>query len=166
MHLYEIDNEKRQLFSAIEDADGEVTIEQIEALDALDGDRLIKLDNILAYVAEVKAKSKALKEESERILALKKSCDGTVAFYENYVKDSLVNNGDKKLELDRFTVSLPKRRDVVVVDVEPEALPIMFVSVKTVKTANKKELMDYHKAGNALPSGVSIEQGKQSLKVK
>ena len=165
MSLYKIDERIRQILATVEFAEGEIDENQIAELDQLEGDRLVKLDNILAFREEQLMRAASLKVQANRLFDLKESCEATVDRLTKYVIDSMSVAGEAKLELARFTATIPKPQPSVVVDIDPENLSSEFVNVTTRITPNKKALLEWFKSGKPLPDGVRLAYN-QTLRVK
>lgn len=157
--LYEIDVQLAAIFAELEQMDGELTPELESRLDALQLDRLTKLDNILAVRQDFKRRSESLQSEINRLKGLATSADLAADRLKQYVEASMITAGEDKHELARFKVRIQLNPPGVKAMPDVDQLPAEYRRPQPDKP-DSKALIEAWKAGKALPAGVVVEQSK------
>ena len=157
MTLYELSNDIRQIMADIGD-DGEITDEQIEAIDRLSEDFDEKAETICKIIVELKNDASSAKDEAERLSKLAKSRENAADRLKAYLKRCLEESGQSRVETDLFKVRIQKNSvPTVTVDCLPEHLPEAFQRVKI--ESDREAIMKQFKAGEPLPESVKVEYG-------
>jgi hypothetical protein len=163
--LYEIDAALRAIFATVENAEGELTPELETQLTGLEMDRLIKLDNILAYRQDILRQGESFKAEIQRLKVLQQTADNMAGRLKLYVENSMMAAGEEKHELARFKVWIQNNPPgVKALPDDINSLPAEYRITQPDKV-DGKGLIEAWKAGKTLPAGVRVEQTK-SLRVK
>ena len=162
--LYEINNELEQVISlmfteAMESETGEVSQEIADRISELQLQKEEKLDNLGAYIKNLKAETEALKNEIDNLKARMDSKKKKVEWLSNYMASVL--NGEK-FESPRVAVSFRKSESVVVTDID--LLRPEFVKEKVERTADKTAIKEALKAGQEV-SGAYLE-AKSNIQIK
>lgn len=88
MTLFEID---QQILDCVDMETGEIL--DLEKLDSLQMEKKEKIGNVAAFIKNLVAESKALKEEEDILAARRRACDNKVKRLKDYLQESL--NGEK-----------------------------------------------------------------------
>lgn len=162
--LYELTDQYNKALNElldIENLDDETFNDTMEGLESELEDKLF---NTAAYMQNIEADSKALKDAEARIKSRRVVLDNKVARLKEYVRFNLEQSGIPKIERPEFKLSL--RKGVESVDIKDESLvPDEYTTVKTVKSVNKKLAAKALKNGKLI-SGLGLNRGKSSLSIK
>lgn len=98
-----------------------------------------KVDAYCALIREKELRAAARKEESERLQKRVKIDTNQVDFLKSRLKQFFQEHGLKKLETERFTVSIANNggRLPITIDVEPQQLPVAFQRVSIAPDIDK-----------------------------
>lgn len=153
MKLYEINEAIEQ---CVDMETGEVLDEA--ALDALKMERNEKIRNIAAYIVNLKAEAKALKERADQFTARKKAAENKAASLEKYLSNQL--DGENWKDND-FKVTF--RTTQYVNPVNEEAIPAEWWK-HAEPVLMKEEIKKALKSGAVIP-GVELAE-RQTMSVK
>ena len=145
MKLYDLQDQLVQIDNILEANTNEETQEILESardevLKAIDG----KVENILEFMSDCKAKVEYLKNEEARIAKKRKTLENKVEYFKNMLMWFMKTNGQDKAEFGTWNVSVAKTPAKVVLDVEEDDLPAWFkkVSYTVDKTAIKEQMVN------------------------
>ena len=158
MSLFDIDEQILKLIS-LEESDlvdaetGEVLIDICEELDKLDMQRNEKIVHIGRYIDSLSRESELLKEKAKQLTERAKSKDVKIERLEEYVKESMLKFGTKKIEDETVTVRLNSTKIVQVNDetLIPEEYMVTKVEVKP----DKRRILAELKSGKQI-AGVEL----------
>lgn len=156
LKLYEITEQRRAILDEIADAEGEVTPELEVRLDACDGSYTEKVDSVAAFATELAREVEAIGAEIDRLERRRRSRKSKVDWLRGYLLRCLQSAGFRKVESDRFSVSLRKSSHVVVED--EAALPSMFIREKLTRTVDKTAIRNALKSGEV--PGARMEESE------
>lgn len=163
MTLYEINSAIEAAVNAVlnsMDAEtGEVDEAYVHELEALQVQREEKLDNIGAYIKNLLAEAKMLKEEEAALKARREAKERKAESLKNYLASAL---DGEKFESARVACSWRKSEAVAVDDVD--LLPDEYKVEKTTYTADKAKIKEALKAGTEV-RGAWLET-KNNLQIK
>lgn len=176
--LYELAAARDILDDFLSETEGEVTPELQQLLDDLAGDAKEKIERVALYVREQLATAAAVDEEAKRLAArsasLKRAADGL----KGYLKLQMERLDMPKVQGLLCTVALQNNPPAVKSTITDEELKRHFfggytgsalqqfvVEVPASYKLNSRAVLDAHKAGQALPDGLTIEQG-QHLRIR
>ncbi len=147
MKLYDLTTEYQKILSGIEESQGLLTPEALEALDAVEGEFADKVDNYAALIRTLQYEACALKDEEERLAARRGSVESNIESLKVRLHASLVRVGQTKVKGPRFSVSLRSSQRVEIED--PRLIPpeLMYTESYPVK-ASISEIL---KAGGQVP---------------
>jgi hypothetical protein len=146
MKLYEINNEIdkaiEEMMANVDEATGEVRQEDLDKLNDLQLARGEKLENIGCYIKNLKAESKAIKDEADALTKRKKSLDNQIKGLESYV--SVMLKGEP-FESARVKFSFIESEAVIIDD--DKKLARSWFRKKVTFEPNKVAIKDAIKAG-------------------
>lgn len=143
MNLFALKGAIAALEAQIESAGGEMPDDLEAMLDAVEGERKEKIENLAAWVLNLEAREAAIAIHERRLRDLRQAVEEKAERIKKYIVAGL--NDGEKIEFDFATVKATKGESLELTD--PDAVPIEFQRVKTEpdKTAIKNAI----KAGEA-----------------
>lgn len=165
MNLYDIDRNIEiaieRLFDSINEETGEVCSGSVAELEALKESRAAKLDNIGAYMKNLKNEIIALETEADMLKARAAVKKNKLQRLNDYVTTSLQNSGDREFETTRAKFSFRKS---ISVNVDDEKLPKKYFVKKVEYAPDKTAIKEALKNGEKIRGAELIE--KQNLQLK
>ena len=166
MNLYDINKEiedaLNNIYSSMDEETGEVDEAYVHQLEELQMQRDEKLDNIGAYIKNLLAEAKMLKEEEQALKARRESKEKRAESLKNYVASNLKEQEINKFESARVVFSFRKSEQVNVPDLDK--LDKKYLVEDVSYKADKKAIKE------AIKSGVEVEgayiEEKQNLQIK
>ena len=156
MTLFEINEQiQKAIELGFDPETGEIL--DASALEQLQIDRDVKIENICLYIKDLTAEAKALADEAKALSERKERSAKKAESLKNYLQMML---DGQKWKSSKAAVSYRKTQSVVVDDLE--ALKPEFLRIK--KEADKTAIKEVLKAGAAV-SGAHLEE-KQSMSIK
>jgi trehalose/maltose hydrolase-like predicted phosphorylase len=110
--LFNIAEEVMLILEDIEDAEGEITDEQVQQLIDLDAALDHKVDNILLYCEELDVRSNMLKTEAKALTSRANMFENEKNRLREYLQKALVAMDKRKVKTDKFTVSIGKKTTI------------------------------------------------------
>lgn len=166
--LYELDARIAELLdtgfemSCIDAETGEIDETQLAVyLEQLQLDRKTKIDNIAVYVKNLEAEAVAIKAEEKRLKERREAKERKAERLKNYIKTSMVLQGETKFESARVSMALRNSKAVVVDESKLES--VYFIN-KLVQSVDKKAIKAALEAG-ILVEGAMLEERK-NLQIK
>lgn len=166
--LYELDSKIAELLdtgfemSCIDAETGEIDETQLAVyLEQLQLDRKTKIDNIAVYVKNLEAEAVAIKAEEKRLKERREAKERKAERLKNYIKTSMVLQGETKFESARVSMALRNSKAVVVDENKLES--VYFIN-KIVQSVDKKAIKAALEAG-ILVEGAMLEERK-NLQIK
>jgi len=153
MKLYEISQEYQMALSELTDM---TDIAVIDTLDALKGELQKKQISVAAYIGNIEAEAKAIKEAELRMSARRKALENRSASIRNYLKMNMVAHGIHEIITPEFVVKVKNNPPAVEVYAE-DKLPKEFISEKVITSIDKASLKSALKSGDVL--GARLTQG-------
>lgn len=162
--LYEINSELQKAINemfeqALFSETGEVSQETADKVSELQMARDEKVDNIGAYIKNLKSDVVAIKTEMDNLKDRMDSKKKKIEYLENYLSDIL---GGEKFESARVKISYRKSEAVMIPDME--ALDEEFIKTKTETVADKAAIKEALKAGQEV-HGAYLET-KNNIQIK
>lgn len=143
--LYELQEQLVKIDDVLEAATDPETQEILESaredlLATIDG----KIEDILNFIADCKAKSEQLKVETVRLVAKRTSLDKKVDYLKNMIMWFMKNNNMKKESYGNWDITVSKTPEKVVLDACDDAFPEEYkkYSWDIDKTAIKNNIVD------------------------
>lgn len=167
--LYQLTNDMKELDDLLADADPndpgiEAAIQQ--AL-FLHDEREKKVDAYCSLIAEISARGAARKAEGQRLLKSAEVAENAVKRLKTRLLESFKTLDIKRLETERFTVSVANNGGVVPLilapDLDPESLPAQFKKIIT--TPDNEAIRTSLEAKEELPFAKLGERG-QHVRIK
>lgn len=159
MQLYKLAEWQQSLVARLDNAEDDAALPSEGEVDTLCSAFSEKVEGVCQVLRNYESEAAALEEEEKRLAARKKTASSRAAWLKNYLMASLTLAGENKVAAGIFKVTIQNNsQPSVYVDVPAEKLPPQFQAVK-IEPA-KSALLDAYKAGNELPSGVSVVYGK------
>lgn len=166
--LYELDAKIAELLdtgfemSCIDAETGEIDETQLAAyLEQLQLDRKTKIDNIAVYVKNLEAEAVAIRAEEKRLKERREAKERKAERLKNYIKTSMLLQGETKFESARVSMALRNSKAVVVDESKLES--VYFIN-KLVQSVDKKAIKAALEAG-ILVEGAMLEERK-NLQIK
>lgn len=166
--LYELDSKIAELLdtgfemSCIDAETGEIDETQLAIyLEQLQLDRKTKIDNIAVYVKNLEAEADAIKAEEKKLKERREAKERKAERLKNYIKTSMLLQGETKFESARVSMALRNSKAVVVDESKLES--VYFIN-KIVQSVDKKAIKAALEAG-ILVEGAMLEERK-NLQIK
>lgn len=157
MNLYEITEELRAVYEAIEENGGEITDELNEQLQLTTGQLQDKAEGYCNLIRNVSADADAYKAEIDRLTARKKAADNLVKRLKEALKNAMVLSDQQKIKAGLFSLSLRSTDAVEVTD--EQSIPEEYFQVKreVMKSAIKDAIKNGEEvAGARIVSNTSL----------
>lgn len=170
--LYEIADQRQVLNDWLLESEGEVTPE-LEALMAeCEGDETTKIERVALYIREQKSAAEAVKIERDRLAALVKKHENAATSLTAYMAREMDRLGRDKVTGVLVTVAFQNNPPSVKGELVEELLAAIYANgpaiVKLIPASyqlDRKAALQAHKAGQALPEGLMVEQTR-SLRIR
>ena len=166
--LYELDAKIAEVLdtgfemSCIDAETGEIDETQLAIyLEQLQLDRKTKIDNIAVYVKNLEAEAVAIRAEEKRLKERREAKERKAERLKNYIKTSMLLQGETKFESARVSMALRNSKAVVVDESKLES--VYFIN-KIVQSVDKKAIKAALEAG-ILVEGAMLEERK-NLQIK
>lgn len=166
--LYELDSKIAEVLdtgfemSCIDAETGEIDETQLAIyLEQLQLDRKTKIDNIAVYVKNLEAEAVAIRAEEKRLKERREAKERKAERLKNYIKTSMLLQGETKFESARVSMALRNSKAVVVDESKLES--VYFIN-KIVQSVDKKAIKAALEAG-ILVEGAMLEERK-NLQIK
>lgn len=166
--LYELDAKIAELLdtgfemSCIDAETGEIDETQLAIyLEQLQLDRKTKIDNIAVYVKNLEAEAVAIRAEEKKLKERREAKERKAERLKNYIKISMMLQGETKFESARVSMALRNSKAVVVDESKLES--VYFIN-KIVQSVDKKAIKAALEAG-ILVEGAMLEERK-NLQIK
>ncbi len=165
MNLYDLTTELRAVQNQIEDGGGELTPDLEASLDGLTLDLSVKAVSIAKWVLNIHADEKAVQTEVDRLTAKKRGRVALQKRLKDYIRESMIAVGHKKIEAPAVTVRVQKNPpSAEIVSAEDIPADYQIVIPATTKIDKKKLLTDL-KAGKDIP-GARLVSGENHLRIE
>jgi len=161
--LLEITDDMVALDNLIHECGGNMEDPQVEDavstwLSEIQHDLDNKVDNYAAFITELKARSATRKQEADRLAARARTDAGTAVFLADKLKFALSELGIKKLETDRYRVSVAGNGGKQPLDIYG-VVPDKFMVDKVVSTVNKDMIRETLEGGEELDFAILQDRG-------
>jgi len=165
MRLYELATQYQEILDAIEDADGELSEEQLaELLEVEDGFKS-KLESIGKLIKSVAADVEAIKAERKRLADRQGTLDRKTEWLKHYLLQALCSTGTKKVKGDLLSISrrkAPVSCEVVDIDQIPAEFKSEVVEVKI----DKQAIIAEFKQHGAVAPGVQLHTDNEYVVIR
>lgn len=165
MKLYQLADEYRRVSDEIEDSDGELSPTLEADLDAIEGPFESKIQACCALVKEFEGNEAAAKKESDRLKKRAAVFGNAARRVQQYAQDGMERAGVTKISRVNFTAWIQNSTISAKWTGDPDAVPPEFMRWKTSIEFDAASAIESHKAGEKLPEGIVIAQGKH-LRIK
>ncbi len=163
--LYEIADLKGLIDEALEESGGELTPEIEASLNEWDEKFADKAERVALYICEVESKADACRTAAKNLTTRAASFDRRVDSLKQYLLNQMEKVGKTKIEGVLKTVAIQKNPPSVVGELDGMALddldtacsPFVRVVPRSV-SLDRRAILEAHKAGQAIPSGLTITQ--------
>jgi len=161
--LLEITDNMVVLDDLIQECGGNMEDPQIEEaistwISEMQDDLDNKVDNYAAFITELKARSATRKAEADRLAARARTDSSTAAFLGNRLKIALTELGIKKLETDRYRVTVAGNGGKQPLDIHGE-VPHEFSVVRL--EPNKNKIREALENGKELDFAILQDRGNR-----
>lgn len=143
--------------------DGVPEEEFAEALKRFDGELTEKLEGYAMVIKNIESDIEGLKAEEKRLDKRRKAMENSVKRMKENMQYSMVATGQLKVKGEKFNFTVQKNPPSLKV-LDEALIPIEFINVETVRTIDRKTLMERLKA-NEIINGVEISQG-ESIRIR
>ena len=160
MRLYEIDNNFRALWQKIAEQEGEITEEDMQALNDLELAKNDKLEGYGVIIREMETEIAECDAEVNRIKELAQTKRNKVERLKKYLQEFMIHN-----EIDKFEsvkVKLSFRKSQILEFMEGAELPDELMRIK--KEPDKVAIKDYIEHGGQLKGVFLLD--KQNIQIK
>lgn len=157
MKLYEINAAIADILHAVAEAEGEITLDQEAALDALTMSLEAKAENIALWIRETLAKADAVKAEEARLRARRTALENAAERAKQYLHDTMRMTGRERIDAELATITVTNNSRPTV-DVDPDVTLPEWATRVTV-SPDKAALLKAHLDGAPVPAGVTISTG-------
>jgi len=161
MTLYDITKDFMVLMEMMEDpeADPQAIQDSMESLDYMLED---KADGYAKVIAELAAKSDALKEHAERLDTRRKTIDGNIRRMKENLQQAMTAAGREKFKTELFSFGIQNNPPALVIDNEEEVAEEYLLPQPP--KVDRKKILDDLKAGKEI-CWAHTEQGR-SLRIR
>lgn len=169
--LMSISQDMTALDDLIAECGGDVSDPRVaEAVDTwmaeLQGNMSAKVDSYAALITEMERRAEVRLAESARLAARAKVDENAAKFLQMRLKTAMDFHGIKKIETDRFTVSVVNNGGKIPVVVNnPHAVPLHLTKTTTVISPNKDAIREALERGEVVP-GCELGQRDSRLSIR
>lgn len=161
--LLEITDNMVALDDLIQECGGDMEDPQVENaistwISEMQDDLDNKVDNYAAFITELKARSATRKAEADRLSNRARTDSNTASFLANRLKIALTELGIKKLETDRYRVSVAGNGGKKPLDIHGE-VPVDYT--KTVVETDKAKIREALEGGKELDFAILQDRGNR-----
>lgn len=170
MHLYELQDQLVAIDDILE-ANTDIETQEIlesakeEILNAIDG----KVENILGFMADCKAKAEQLKTEEERLAKKRKALENKAEYLKNMVYYFMKSTNQQKADFGTYSCTIAKTTPKIIIDDE-HLIPAEFIktTITVDKTALKQKMVDgkYIVTFDGVETQVAHTEESESLRIK
>ena len=144
--LYEIDSNIQAIIDSIYEAseDGEVNEVDFTALEELQAERKVKLENIALYIKNCDAEAAAIQAEINTLKSRMERLERKSEGLRGILLNSMIANGDKELSSPRFVAKIRTSKATEIID--ESLIPDEFIRVITKEPERKPDKAAIKKA--------------------
>jgi len=154
-NLYEITKQLEFVIKSIELAEGEVTPELEEALDRLESSAEGKIMAIRNIIKNEEFRLEAIKQETGRLRAMKKSSENKIEWLKNYLMTCIERMGGK-YDGTTFKLGIGESTSV---EADLERLPELYRRTKVIVEADKEAIKEHLKVpGTTIPGATLVHK--------
>ncbi len=152
MRLYDINEELRKLWDKVMSQDGELTEEDIKALEELNLAKDEKIKGYGVIIRELETEIGCLRAESKRLKELTEKKEKRCEWLANRLKDFMLGNGINKFDSVEVNISFRKSYTVMGAeeDLKNGTLSKTFINQTIIEKPDKTAIKDYLKDGGTL----------------
>lgn len=172
LKLYELPAEFAALDELLEESEGEITPAIEELMNGLELAFADKVDSVTAVIQHKTLTAAAAKQEEQRLAARRKSAERAADSLKAYLQRNLEAVGKRKVETDRFTVSIADNPPSVRGELSQEQLSTMhaleapFVErIPESFRLDRRAVLETYKHTGFVPEGLEIGRGT-SLRIR
>ncbi|MFC5775130.1 siphovirus Gp157 family protein [Ectobacillus antri] len=154
MKLYELTNQYRQLVDMVDELDQQTLADTLESISDLIED---KAENIAFVIRTLEAEAKVIKEEEERLQALRKAREARVSNLKDYLLHQLETAGISKIKRPKVMISITNNPASVRV-LDETMIPDIYKIPQAPKLDKKAVLAELKNGGFVI--GAELQQGK------
>ena len=161
--LYQLSTDYQIAFNDLIDSDfDQETID--DTLEGLKGMVEEKGRNVAAFMQNLEADAKAMKDAEKRMAARRKNIESAVKRFKEYLRENMTRTGITKISSPEFSVTLRKPLEIVEI-FDEEVVPLEFLNVVTISTPDKREILKALKAGHEV-MGAKLSHGVPGLTIR
>lgn len=160
MNLYEIDQQYKELQEIIQMNDGELPEDLEEQFDKVCEDRNTKITNIIRFIRNLQSDVNSIDYEIIRLSVMATTLNAKYNRLKTYLS-AVIGDGNK-WQSPEGVISWRKADSVNITD--ESRLPTAFITIKEVKSINKKLIKDAIIAGNSVPGAEIITNNHIQIK--
>lgn len=162
MKLYEIDNNLRALWDKIADQDGELTEEDIQALESLE---IAKEDKIKGYgviIREMLSETQKVSQEIERLKKIEKSMSNKADWLTNQLSCFMKAHQVNEFKSIEVNIAFRKSKSLLIED--ESKLAKKWLRTEKVTKVDKQAIKDFINAGGKVKGCQIVEN--QNIQIK
>jgi hypothetical protein len=176
--LYELAGEWTALDELLAETEGDVTPEIEELLEQLEGATTDKVQKVALVILRKRAEAKAIKDEENRVVARRKRREHEADSLLGYLERVMQSIGKERIDGTLCTVAFQNNPPSVKGELAEPALRELAEleegcasEIRLVRripesfVLDKKAALELFKSGDALPTGLAVEQGR-SLRIR
>ena len=165
MRLYDLAIQYQKILDAIEDADGELSEEQLaKLLEVEDGFRS-KVESIGKLIKSVAADVEAIKTERKRLADRQGTLDRKSEWLKRYLLQALCATGTKKVKGDLLSISR-RKAPVYCEVVDVEQVPAEFKREVVEVKIDKQAIIAEFKQHGAVAAGVQLHTDREYVVIR
>jgi hypothetical protein len=161
--LYELSNELSTINDSIISADGEISTELENRLDATSLDFKAKSQGIAKWILDISGGESIIDEEIARLQRKKRVAENLRTRLLAYIKGCMEQADVKKIESPTITIRIQKNPSSVEI-VDAEKIPAKYTRIKQVTEIDKSSILSDLKNGDDIP-GTRIVTDKTHLRI-
>lgn len=161
--LYHLTEDHQKLMDIAESTDNDEIQRVIgEAFAELEGEIKQKIDGCAAIICEWQHHIDMAKDEAARLTAMAKTYENKIETLKGYMLRCMEATGDRKIEGDRFNVSIRAGRERCIVD-EANVTPVFLIAQNP--KVDKRKITEALNAGANLPFA-RLERVEETISIK
>lgn len=165
MTLYEIATEHRAIFDELSES-GNFDLQTIEdTLSPITKSFDEKAKIITSYINNTNADIETLKNHEKNIVSRRKSLEGNVEKYRNYIKNNMILGKINSIKSPFFDITLRNSNPSLLIEDELE-IPMQYVKTKTVTEVDRPTLKEALMDGFCVPGASLVQNFSLTIKTK
>lgn len=165
MKLYELAAQYQKALDRIDAENDDLPEGEWDLVLALEDAFEAKVEGVAKFIKSLSADADAIDAEKKRLSARSRSIDGKIEWLKGYLKYALESTGRDKMKGELLTVSLRQAPWSCLI-ADEKAVPEAFVHVETVRSIDKRAIIDHFKASGEVIPGVEVVTDKRTVQIR